>query len=254
MGVRAVRRIDGDRPRYAAEPMSPGASTAPLVVAHRGAWGPAPQNSLEAFERAIALGCDGIEIDVRRTADGRLVVVHDHRVGGRLVARQEHHRLQERMKSGQAPTLEAALELVAGRIAVDLELKEPGYVEAVMGIVGRRLTPDRYVVTSFLDGVLPEVKRHVPEARTGLLVGTRPRHRQLERRVRLADVDFLAPHITLARHGVLAWAQHHELPVWVWTVNDARALRRLAGDPRVAAVITDRPERAIAMSRAPGAG
>ena len=50
---------------------------APLIIAHRGAWQSAPQNSLRAFETAIELGCDAVELDVRRTADGRLVVLHD---------------------------------------------------------------------------------------------------------------------------------------------------------------------------------
>jgi glycerophosphoryl diester phosphodiesterase len=52
-----------------------------LVVAHRGAWNPAPQNSLAAFEQAIVDGADAVELDVRRSADKRLIVVHGPRVG-----------------------------------------------------------------------------------------------------------------------------------------------------------------------------
>jgi len=217
------------------------------VVAHRGAWGAAPQNSLDAFERAIALGCDGIEIDVRRAADGRLVIVHDARVGGRPVGRLTHPELRTRMKDGQAPLLAEVLELVAGRVMIDVELKEDGYVAEVMATLARQLTPDRYVVTSFRDAILPAVKRSVPEARTGLLVAARLRLRELERRTRQTRVDFLAAHIGLARRGILGWADDHGLPVWLWTVNDPRLLRRLATDDRVGAVITDRPERALAM-------
>jgi glycerophosphoryl diester phosphodiesterase len=226
------------------------AAAAPLVVAHRGAWGAAPQNSMEAFERAITLGCTGIEIDVRRTADGRLAVVHDARVGGRTVARFEHQRLQARMKAGQAPLLEDVLELVAGRLVLDVELKEDGYVPAVMAAIAGRLTPDGYVITSFHDAVLPQVKRWVPEARTGLLVGPRLRLRELDRRVRQTGVNFLAPHVALARRGILGWAEARNLPAWLWTVNDPRLLRRLLRDERVAAVVTDRPERALSISGA----
>lgn len=217
----------------------------PLIVAHRGAWGAAPQNSLEAFERAIELGCDGIELDVRRTADGRLVIVHDARVGGRPVGRLEHRQLQARMKVGQAPVLEDVLDLVAGRITLDLEIKEDGYVDQVMAVVGRRLTPDRYVVTSFRDAVLPAVKRSLPDARTGLLIGPRLRVRELDRRLRQAGAEFVAPHAALTRRGILAWSAERGLPVWVWTVNDQRLLRRLGNDRRVAAVITDQPQRAL---------
>lgn len=220
----------------------------PLVVAHRGAWDPAPQNSLEAFERAIELGCDAVELDVRRTADRRLVVVHDARAGGRTVRRLEHRELQIRLGSGYVPTLDEALEVLGGEIAVDVEIKEEGYEEDVMRVLERRLGAHQYVVTSFRPAVLPAVKLNTPEARTGLLIGARMRRRELERRVRVSQADFLAPHFTLAGRGLLAWATARELPAWVWTVNDGRVMRRLGQDPRVAALITDRPLRALELA------
>jgi glycerophosphoryl diester phosphodiesterase len=228
--------------------VSPGASTARLVVAHRGAWGIAPQNSLRALEDAIAIGCDAIEIDVRRTADGRIVLVHDARVRLRTVNRLEHHQVQVRMKVGQAPLLDTVLQRAAGRILVDIELKEDGYVDAAMSVVRRHLTPDQYVVTSFRDGILAQVRDHAPDARTGLLLAPR-RHRDLERRLRHADASFLAPHVSLARTSLFTWAAKRGLGLWVWTVNDRRSLRAALRDPRVAAVITDEPERALVLSR-----
>lgn len=222
-----------------------GRGTTPLVVAHRGAWRPAPQNSLEAFEEAVQLGCDAIELDVRRTLDGRVVVVHDARAGVRSIAKLTHEELQARGRHRHAPALEDALELVAGRIGVDLELKEDGYVEQAMAIVKRRLAPEQYVVTSFRDSVLPTVKRSAPAVRTGLLLSPNRQIGQLPHRVAAAQVDFLAPHARLARAGLLSWAAARDLPSWVWTVNDRRALRLLGQDPRVAAVITDRPDRAL---------
>ena len=170
-----------------------GRATLPLVVAHRGAWRPAPQNSLEAFEEAVQLGCDAIELDVRRTLDGRVVVVHDARVGVRSIAKLTHEEIQSRPRHRHAPALEEVLELVAGRIGVDLELKEDGYVEQAMAIVKRRLPPEQYVVTSFHDSVLPTVKRTAPAVRTGLLLSPNRQIGQLPHRVAATKVDFLAP-------------------------------------------------------------
>jgi glycerophosphoryl diester phosphodiesterase len=233
--------------RHAADPASVPDRT--LVVAHRGAWtASVPQNSLEAFEAAIALGCDLIELDVRRAGDGRLVVVHEPRVGGRPVARTETEALRRRLKDGQAPVLEEVLEMMAGRIGLDIELKVPGLTAQAMGIIARRLSPPDYVITSFRPDALIEVRHLVPEAQTGLLVASRGRRHELERRVRVTAVDFLAMHSGLARRGLLEWAAERGLPGWLWTVNDRRAMRRLADDPRVAAIITDRPERALALS------
>jgi glycerophosphoryl diester phosphodiesterase len=222
-----------------------GQDAGPLVVAHRGAWGLSPQNSLAAFEEAVQLGCDAIELDVRRTLDGRVVVVHDARSGVRPIAKLTHEELQTRARHRHAPALEEVLELVAGRIGVDVELKEDGYVEQAMAIVERHLVPEQYVVTSFRDAVLPTVKRSAPATRTGLLLSPNRQLGQLPRRVADTRVDFLAPHARLARAGLLGWATARELPCWVWTVNDRRALRLLGRDPRVAAVITDRPDRAL---------
>jgi glycerophosphoryl diester phosphodiesterase len=224
-----------------------GGGTRTLVIAHRGAWDQAPQNSLEAVRRAAALGCDGVEIDVRRTADGQLIVVHDGRLGWRPVRRLEHREVQARMGAGRAPLLGDVLDEAAAQLLVDVELKEDGYVEEVMALITQRLAPERYVVTSFLPRVIAQVKHSHPPTRAGLLIGPRGA-RQAQRRVRAAGADFLAPHVTVARAGILDWAAARNLASWVWTVNDDRALRALSADARVAAVITDVPARALEFS------
>jgi glycerophosphoryl diester phosphodiesterase len=221
-----------------------GERTPPLIIAHRGAWEQAPQNSLEAVRQAAALGCDGIEIDVRRTADGRLVVVHDARLRGRQVGRLEHRQVQDRMRVGQAPLLTDVLDEAAGRLLVDVELKEDGYVQEVTNVIAQRLTPEQYVITSFLPGVLAQVKARRPETHTGLLVGPRSAH-QAGRRLREARADFLAPHVTLTRAGILEWAAQRNLAAWVWTVNDARTLQTLSANRSVTGLITDVPGRAL---------
>ncbi len=221
----------------------------PLIVAHRGAWDQAPQNSLAAVHRAAELGCDGVEIDVRRTADGRLVVVHDGRVGWRPVRRLTHTQVQARMRPGQAPLLADVLDAAAGRLLVDVELKEDGYVQGAVALIAGHLPPDSYVVTSFLAGVLAQVKRHRPETRVGLLVAPRAA-RQAPRRMRETGADFLVPHVSLVRTGLVDWAAAQGLASWAWTVNDAGAMRALHSDARVAALITDAPVRALELSHA----
>jgi glycerophosphoryl diester phosphodiesterase len=220
--------------------------TPPLIVAHRGAWQQAPQNSLEAVRHAAVLGCDGIEIDVRRTVDGQVVVVHDARIRWRQVGRLEHRQLQDRMRVGQAPLLADVLDQAAGRLLVDVELKEDGYVEEALTLVAERLTDDQYVVTSFLPRILAQVKESRPGTRTGLLIGPRSAP-QVARRVRESGADFLAPHISLTHAGILQWAANRGLTSWVWTVNETRTLQAVRGQPSVAALITDAPAAALAL-------
>jgi len=232
------------------QPAAPPPRGDPLIVAHRGAWGEAPQNSPAALEAAIALGCDMVELDVRQTRDGRLVVMHDARAGGTPIAALELEQLRDRLKPGHAaPRLEELLEPAAGRIALDVELKEDDCVEPAMEMLAARLPTDRYVVTSFLDSALATARRVAPEARTGLLLHPGRRPRGLERRLSQTGANFIAPHASLARAGLLAWAANRGLSSYVWTVNDIRALRILLADVRVTAVITDRPARALAYRR-----
>lgn len=226
-----------------------------LVVAHRGASAGAVDNSLDAFEQAIALGADMIEFDVRRTRDGQLIAFHDAAVGGRPVE------ALTRAEIGDAtghlpPLLDEVLALTRGRIGLDVELKENGYVERVLAVLDGI---EDVIVTSFLDDVVAEVKRRAPEVRTGLLVGV-GRTRQVVRtrlselspvpRARACGADVVAMHHALASLGALRRVADAGFPVFVWTVNDEALLRRFLADPRVAAVITDVPARAIAL-RAP---
>ena len=242
----SLRPMDSaPRPERELDAAPPTQRCDPLVVAHRGDWSAAPQNSLAALEGAIALGCDMVELDVRRTRDRRLVAIHDPRIQGARVAALDHAQLQARLGPGQAPALSEVLEHAAGRIKLDIELKESGYVGEVTRTVAEHLAPDAYVMTSFLLSVLATVKEQAPATRTGLLL--RPAGAMaVERRLERSRADFIAPHARLARAGLLAWAAEHGLDSYVWTVNNRRVLHAMLEDPRVTAVITDRPGDALA--------
>src|SRR3954449_9313110 len=93
------------------------------VVAHRGGSERFAGNSLDAFADAVAAGVDMIEFDVRRTADGALVVAHDDTVGDRRLAELDG-----------AVTLERLFELTAGRVRLDVELKERGCAQEALDL------------------------------------------------------------------------------------------------------------------------
>ena len=235
--------------------MSDARARTPLIIAHRGASAHAAGNSLEAFEEAIAAGADCIEFDVRRTRENELIVFHDARVAGVPVSMLTREEIGVRGRR-QPPSLHEVLELAQGRVGIDVELKEDGYIERVLALIGERFAPPEVIVTSFLDPVVTEVKRIEPAIRTGLLIGVeRPGQRLRSRRADLRPVaraqacraDYLAPHHALARLGALARADAAGLPTLVWTVNRVEALRELIADERVAGVITNVPARALAL-------
>jgi hypothetical protein len=112
-----------------------------------------------------------VEFDVRRTRDEQLVLVHDERIRGVRVGQLDYADLATRIGGGEPPRLEEALELIAGRIDADVELKEDGCVEAAVAALRGRLEPARFRLTSFLDSALLAARRVAPELNTGLLLG-----------------------------------------------------------------------------------
>jgi glycerophosphoryl diester phosphodiesterase len=160
------------------------------------------------------------------------------------------------------PLLAEVLGACAGRIRLDVELKEDGYVADVMAALRASADVAQMVVTSFLPAVIAQAKDAFPEIKTGLLVGTdappwrvRQHYRQLfpvglARKVR---ADYLAPHFRLARFGVVRRAAAAGLPCLLWTVNDDADISKFAADPRVAAIITDEAAKAVAIVAQAGA-
>ena len=229
------------------------------IIAHRGASALVDHaNTLEAFEKAIDLGADAMEFDVRRTADGVLVGFHDPSIGGREIARLGLAELQALAhESGfRVPTVEDIFIIAKGRIILDIELKETGYERELLDLAAAHLEVGDFVMTSFLDKAIIAIKRLDPRVRTGLLLGIqKPKEGPLRRmvelfpglRLRRCGADFVAPHYLLLRLGFLARMRRLSLPVFVWTVNDPKMMKRLIARG-VSAIITDRPDLGLAIS------
>ena len=195
-----------------------------LVIAHRGASAELPENTLPAFERAIEIGADYVEIDVHADAQGRLVVTHEP-----PRARRDY------------PTLEAALDLMRGRIGVMVELKTPSRYRR-HNVVARtvRLLSDADALVCFQRTPLEEARALRPGLRTVQHVGFSVSIR--------AARDAWAAGFHDARvtpRGIRA-AQRLGLVPLVYTVNDERRMRDLAA-AGVAGIFTDRPELALRL-------
>jgi glycerophosphoryl diester phosphodiesterase len=152
-----------------------------MVVAHRGASVEQPENTIAAFEAAIDAGADAVEFDVRMTADGHAVVLHDPDVsrttdGTGIVSEMT---LEDVRRLG-VPTLEETLKLLSGRAAVDIEIKnaadEPGYtpaaepaVEATLSALDEVGFSGPVIVSSFNPRSIAHSRALRPDVPTGLL-------------------------------------------------------------------------------------
>jgi glycerophosphoryl diester phosphodiesterase len=194
------------------------------VVAHRGASSEAPENTLAAFERAIEVGADMIEFDVRRAHDGKLVISHDPI--GQLPA--------------ELPTLQETLQLAQGRIQLDVELKEPGCERDAIGLLLRYFSLHDFCITSFLAPVLHETRTIHAGIRTGLIFADW--NDNVRSACLSAEVDLLVAH-----HPLLHQAETIGKPLFVWTVDDPSVTRALFARPLVEAVVTNNPRQAVGI-------
>jgi glycerophosphoryl diester phosphodiesterase len=195
-------------------------------VAHRGASSEAPENTLAAFQRAIEVGADMIEFDVRRSVNGGLLVSHD----------------PVREPGPQVPTLEETLRLTQGRIQLDVELKEPGCERDAIDLLIRYFPLEYFCITSFLAPVLRETRAINPRIRTGLIFATW--NASVRARCLSPDADLLVPHYRL-----LDQAQQIGKPLFVWTVGDPALTRALFDRSLIEGIVTNNPRQALAIRK-----
>ena len=186
-----------------------------LKIGHRGAPGHAPENTLASVEKAIELGVDVVEVDVRRSLDGYLMIMHDARVDRTTGRRGYVHELTRDEMTG-VPILADVIETVNGRAAVMVELKVRGIVKEALGSVGSH---PAYFASYFHSEML-RVRELAPEMKTIALIDgvpVSPIGFALDAKATHAGFGFdsLEP-------GVIELAHRAGLQVFTWTLDDPR--------------------------------
>ncbi len=231
-----------------------------MIVAHRGASSLARENTIESFKEAIEIGVDMVEFDVRRTKDQALIVHHDELMAGKPVQELTYDEISKTStgRGFSVPTLEEVLQCTRGKIKLDVEIKEEGYEKEAVELLSRYFGADQFVITSFHDSCIKRIKSTHPDIKTGLILGiSKPEHplrtRISEffpaRRCREVKADFLVAHRRLLWFGFLGRAKKENKPVFVWTVNDQRRILEMLQDERIDAIITDKPDLALALRK-----
>lgn len=238
----------------------------PLVVAHRGSSGEAPENTLPAFELARAQGADAIELDVRLTADGHFVVIHDATVDRTTNGRGEVGSLTlaeiKALDAGswfdpafagtQVPTLVEVLEWAAAVVDLCLELKTPfpdGALPELLRVVAA-YPRGRMLFASFDWWLMRRLKLLAPWARVGLIWGRVAPADPFAFALRLGQAN-LHPNVALVDGPFIEKAHGLGLAVFVWTVNGPDLAASLAA-MGVDGLVTDYPARVRAALRAFG--
>jgi glycerophosphoryl diester phosphodiesterase len=232
------------------------------VIAHRGASGERPENTLPAYELALAQSADMIEIDLHRTRDAAVVITHDEQLAG-LGGRGEiadaslaEVRALDAGGGERVPLLDEVLDRFGPRIAFNLELKRgtrsdyPSLEADALAAVTRRGILARTLFSSFYDSVLARLRALSPEARIALLLSPEHADEPLERARRLG-AEAINPWRGLVRRELVEAAHAAGLAVYVFTVDELPEMQRLLA-LGVDGLFTNFPQRMRALLDPPG--
>jgi glycerophosphoryl diester phosphodiesterase len=231
-----------------------------LRIGHRGAAGTRPELTAPAFERALEIGVDMIELDVQLTRDEKLVVLHDRELGRTVLGEGavRDYTLAElcALDAGAwfaleyagtcVPSLAEVLDLTAGRAELNVEIKSgaadwEATARALIELLREKGRLASTVISSFEMGALRSVREHCAEARIGVLW----HNADVEPMWLLAEAlaaRSIHPLWSLVDRVVVEQAHDRGLQVIVWTVNEPHDIAALA-EMGVDGIISDYPER-----------
>jgi glycerophosphoryl diester phosphodiesterase len=229
-----------------------GSSDRPSVIAHRGASGEACENSAEAFRRAVALGADGVELDIHATRDETFVVYHDFALPGRgpigqlpLSAVQKH-----RLANGEpVPTLAEVLQLLEGLdVWIEVKTLPAAADEALLAQLAAGPTPARYAVHAFDHRIIARLGDRQPDLRRGILLSSYLL--DIPAAIRGAGADTLWMQTQLIDAALVTQTREQGFTLIAWTANETEEISRLAslGVDAICGNYPDRIRRVLATN------
>lgn len=230
-----------------------------LNFAHRGFTRSAPENSMAAFEKALALGVHGIELDVRTCKSGEIVVFHDGflarmttgrgLVKNRTLSELKKLRLKDdgRDTAEEIPTLDEVISLTREKIILNIEVKTntlPGnnIEEKLLDLLYKRGVQNQVIISSFNPLVVRRINKIDGNVLTGYLIDKNIKIRNTEIFLsKFAGAKAIHLEKSLVRENLMQKIHEFGFYSMVWTVNEPPDMQRLL-NLKVNGIITDRPD------------
>ena len=231
------------------------------IIAHRGFSAAAPENTLIAFQKAIDIGADYIELDARKTKDNQVVVIHDAKVN-RTSSKAENGEISsmtydellkvwvgyptkfgDQFINEHIPTLKQVLTLAKGRIKVCIEIKVEGIEKEVLDIVDQIGMANQVIIFSFSKNVLikiREMNQHIPCLYLVNTAGVATINEAKSLKFNAIGIGTA----TLIGKRFIDMAHQNNTSVWQWTVNNEKEMGRLIGIG-LDGLITNHPDKAL---------
>lgn len=197
---------------------------------------------MPSFRKALELGAEGFELDVRLTGDGQLVVVHNSIVGGHNVQTSNYADIRGLEDGYEIPLLEEVLADFGRRAFLDVELKAPGFEKEAVELIQKYCDLGRTIVSGFHPATLLRVRQLLPELPLGFIYN----RTQDEETRHNCPIEYVIPQFRLASRDLIGQAHAEGLKVFAWTVNDPHEASRLI-DLGIDGLISDYPEMLAAL-------
>ncbi len=209
------------------------------IIAHRGASAYKHENTIEAFQKAIDMGADAIELDIRKSKDDVLLVHHDASLSQyeKPISKMIFSEIREFNKKSdyQVPTLKEVLLLCKDKISLDIELKEIGYEKSVVELALQYFMSENILFTSFRKKALEAIHAIDNNINAGYLF-----HKPLMLKSIPQFVDFVLPNHALCKVGYLNKLKKLSKPIIIWTVDKQKTKEKYK-QRNIFALITNDP-------------
>ncbi len=216
-----------------------------LKIGHRGASSYEPENTFRSFMKALELGVDAVELDVRRTKDDAIVVIHDAKVekttnGRGLVCELTLEELKQLVteKGEKIPTLEETLDFLDKKVRIVIELKEVGIEKKVLNLIRDRGLEKNVIIVSFLEEALGRVRELDDKIEIGLIY---VRHKNPIKAALQLKANYLLPLYHFTHTANINEAHENGLKVIVWTINKREEVSEYV-NKGVDGIASDKPD------------
>ena len=195
-----------------------------MIMGHRGAPTLEPENTLLSISKAVEIGVDAVEIDVHRTKDNEIVIIHDSTVDRTTngTGPVSGYTLEDLKKldagKGQTiPTLQEVIDFFKGKVRLVIEFKEQGYEEPVVELIRKNRMEENTYMISFWHQAVKKIKRLNDKIKTGILFVGCPVDTSIATH---ADADAFVMHYGFISREFVDLVHSQGLKVFIWNIDE----------------------------------
>jgi len=223
-----------------------------LKIAHRGASHYAPENTLEAFKKALKLKVGAVEFDVHHTKDGKLIVMHDDNVNRTTDGVGDIHNFSFKQirklhePNGEpVPTLQEVLDILKNKCICKIDIKDKGTVDKVIKLIKKNNIENSVIITCEILSILKKVKKlskNIKLEAGGFGYKKRIPIKKIIEKAKSVKADIISPYYTITTKKLVNEAHKSGLKVHVWTVDKKNMIEKMK-EMGVDGITTNFPDR-----------